>query len=380
MRRFLPLLALLMALAPGVRAATLNQDIVVTGQRPAAPNANVWFEDGFAQFPALGPQFAKGLVIWNHPVAANGQGVSVATVPAIGGLAALGWDVIRLQRNPRLPAAWENRLAEVRESLTQEVAQARALGYGRIILAGQGFGGGLALEAAKTIDGLYAVIAFAPNTGDGLASIDRTWSQLREARATRVVVLFPAGDQQVPQVRGTGARDLLNARAGLPFLLVDEDSGVHGNDGADSMAFGVYATCMDYFLAPDAAPHAGEFHCGTDELPAALARMGAKSHGGEAWFGYSTRGLETYVELPAATSPTGAVSPILYGWGYGADGLGKPTVKSYQARKSGAGFTFDLNQDLTVRGLKGDGELRLTVDLPDGTRSAVVMHRLPGNS
>ena len=56
------------------------------------------------------------------------------------------------------------------------------------------------------------------------------------------------------------------------------------------------------------------------------------------------------------------------------------TVKSYQTKKSGAGFTFDLNQDLTVRGLKGENELRLTVDLPDGTRSAVIMHRLSGSS
>jgi hypothetical protein len=377
MRHVLGFLALILALAPGAEAATLNEDIVVTGQRPTAPGANVWYEDGFAQFPALGPQFAKGLVIWNHPVAANGQGAGVATVTAIGGMAALGWDVIRLQRNPRLPPSWENRLTEVRESLTQEVAQARALGYSRIILAGQGFGGGLALEAARTIDGLYAVIAFAPNTGDGLASIDRTWSQLREAKAARVVVLFPAGDAEVSQPRGPGARDLLNARAGLPFLLVDEDSGVRGTAGAESMAFGVYATCMDYFLAPDANPHAGEFHCGVDELPAALARMGAKPHGGEAWFGYSNRGLETYVELPAG----GGNSPILYGWGYGADGLGKPTVKSFETRKVGAGFSFDLNKDLTVRALKGgESELRLTVDLPNGTRSAVIMHRLSGNS
>ena len=374
MRRLLSLFALLPVLAPGANAATLSEDIVVTGQRSATPGANVWIEDGFAQFPALGPQFAKGLVIWNHPVAPNGQGVSVATVPAIGGMAALGWDVIRLQRNPRLPAAWESRLAEVRESLIQQVAQARALGYQRIILAGQGFGGGLSLDAAKSVDGLYGVIAFAPNTGDGLASLDRTWSQLREAKAQRVVVLFPANDAEVPQARGAVARDLLNARAGLPFLLVDEDSGVRGNPGANSMAFGVYATCMEYFLAPDANPHAGEFRCGADEVPVALARMGAKPHG-EAWFGYSNRGLETYVELPGV-----AGAPILYGWGYGADGLGKPTVKSYQAKKSGAGFTFDLNQDLTVRGLKGEKELRLTVDLPDGTRSAVVMHRLSGNS
>ncbi|HEV2676792.1 MAG TPA: hypothetical protein VGV37_19860 [Aliidongia sp.] len=374
MRRFLPVLALFLAGWPRAEAATLNEDIVVTGQRPVVPGANVWFEGGFSEFPALGPQFAKGLVIWNHPTAANGQGAGVSTAKAISGMAALGWDIIRLQRNPRLAPAWENRLSEVRETLTQEVAQARTLGYQRIILAGQGFGGGLALEAAKTIDNIYAVIAFAPNTGDGLASIDRTWSQLREAHAARLVILFPAGDEQVTQPRGATAHDLLAARQGLSYLLVDETSDVHGNTGAETTAFGRYATCMDYFLAPDAAPHAGEFHCGVDEVPAALARMAAKPHGGEAWFGYSNRGLETYLELPVGGGP------VLYGQGYGADGRGKPAVRSYEARPMGAGFTFDLNKDLTVRGLKQENELRLTVDLPDGTRSSVLLHRLSGNS
>jgi hypothetical protein len=375
MRRLLPLLALVLAYSPVAPAATLNEDIIVTGQRPPVPGANVWYEGGYGEFPPLGPQFAKGLVIWNHPNAGIGQGAAVATTKAIGGLAALGWDVIRLQRNPRLPPAWENRLEEVRVSLTQEVADARAQGYQRIILAGQGFGGGLALEAAKTIDGLYAVVALAPNTGDGLASINRTMSQLREAQATRVVVLFPKDDEQVMQPRGAMARDVLNARAGLPYLLVDEDSGVRGNAGSESMAFGTYATCMAYFLAPDATPHAGEFRCGVDEVPAILARMGAKPHGNDVWFGYSNRGLETYVELPAAPGGT-----ILYGWGYGADGRGKPAVKSFETKPQGAGFLFDLNKDLTVRGLKHDNELRLTVDLPDGTRSSVLLHRLAGNS
>ena len=374
MRRLLPLIALALVTSSAASAATLNEDIIVTGQRPPVPGANVWYEGGYPEFPPLGPQFAKGLVIWNHPVAGIGQGAAVATTRAIGGLAALGWDVIRLQRNPRLPPAWENRLAEVVQSLTQEVADARAQGYQRIILAGQGFGGGLALEAAKTIDGLYAVIALAPNTGDGVTGVGRTWSQLREARAQRIVVAFPKDDDQFITERGTEARNLLNARTGLPYILVDEDSGIRGNGGSESMAFGTYATCMSYFLAPDASPHAGEFRCGTDEVPAILARMGARPKG-EAWFGYSNRGLETYVELPATPG-----APVLYGWGYGADGRGKPAVKSFETKPQGAGFLFDLNKDLTVRALKSGNELRLTVDLPDGTRSSVLLHRLAGNS
>jgi len=354
-------------------AATLNEDIIVTGQRPPAPGANVWFEGGFSEFPPLGPQFAKGLVIWNHPYSGNGQGAAASTAKPIAGLAALGWDVIRLQRNPRLPSAWENRLAEAREALTEEAAAAHAAGYQRVILAGQGFGGALALEAAKTVGDLYAVIALAPNTGDGAASVQRTWSQLREAHAKRFVVLFPQDDEQVMQPRGAAAREILAGRADLSFVLVDEESGVRGNAGADSLPFAPYATCMAYFLAPD-APHAGEFHCGTDEVPAALARMGAHPHV-DAWFGYSNRGLETYVELPAA-----AGGPVLYGSGYGADGRGKPAVKGYETKPTGIGFTFDLNKDLTVRGLKQENELRLTVDLPDGTRSVATLHRLAGNS
>src|ERR1700744_4102610 len=138
MRRFLPLLALLVAIAGNAPAATLNEDIIVTGQRPPQPGANLWFEGGFPEFPPLGPQFAKGLVIWNHPTSANGKGAGSSPGKPIGGLAALGWDVIRLQRNPRLPPSWENRLAEARDALTQEVTAAGAAGYQRIILAGPG--------------------------------------------------------------------------------------------------------------------------------------------------------------------------------------------------------------------------------------------------
>jgi hypothetical protein len=95
----------------------------------------------------------------------------------------------------------------------------------------------------------------------------------------------------------------------------------------------------------------------------------------DGWFGYSNRGLETFVELPAAGN-----GPLLYGTGYGAAGLGKPAVISYTPRPVGIGFAFDLNKDLTVRGLKHDNELRLTVDLADGTRSSVLLHRLSGGS
>ena len=372
MRRFLPLLALAVAVAGTAEAATLNEDIIVTGQRAPQPGANVWFENGFSEFPALGPQFAKGLVIWNHPMGAIGQGVSVSTGKPIGGLAALGWDVIRLQRNPRLPPAWENRLDEVRATLVQQIAAARTAGYQRIILAGQGFGGALALETAKSVGDLYGVIALAPNTGDA-GSVDRTWSQLREAHAQRMVVLFPTDDDQVTQPRGAGARNILGTRQDLSFVLVDENSGVRGNAAADSLAFSPYATCMGYFFAPEAAPHKGEFHCGADEIPAALARMGAHPQR-DGWFGYSNRGLETFIELPAGSGP------LLYGTGYGAAGLGKPAVTSYTPHAIGNGFAFDLNKDLTVRGLKRDNELRLTVDLADGTRSSVLLRRLSGGS
>jgi hypothetical protein len=381
------------AAAPEQKAPP-TEDITVVGQRPVepvTPTTSYWVEDGFATYPLLGPTFAKGLIIWNHPESFDGTGAELPPIRVIEGLAELGWDVVRLERNSRLKPGFDNKMADVRDQLQRQLASAKVQGYQRIVLAGQQVGGALALEAGKENDGFYAIVAFAPNSGihwqgaprhpspiptdtEGGVILDRTWDQLKNTNAGRLFVLFPDVDEEVPHVRGPRAREILSHRD-LPFFLVDETGGVSTTEGADTPAFAAWASCLDLFLEPGTAPKPGEFHCNGDEIPTALAQMGVKPHGGESWFGYSSRGQTIYLELPQRGKGT-----ALYGWGAGANGKTRPGVRPVEPVGSADSFTAALTPDQTLRGVRVGGSLRLTIDLDDGTRASVVLHHLPGNS
>ena len=379
------------------------EEVTVIGQRPTpvAPTTSYWVEDAYTSYPLLGPTFAQGLVIWNHADYYNNMGPAVPPIRAMEGMAELGWDIERLQRNGRVVQnradAWGLEVEDVVESLQKQIDNARVQGYTRVIVAGQEMGGGLALAASTRVEGLYGVIAFAPNTGvewcgrsahgkltcpsdqplDFNAEIilQQTWDQLRQTHPARLFVLFPKDDAEVPHLRGPTAHEILGQRTDLSFLMVDETGGVSGNTGADTPAFDAYASCMNLFLQPDFTPKPGEFHCNSDEVRAALAEMGVKPHGGEGWFGYSTRGQTIYLELPS-----GGRGPAFYGWGAGANGKTRPGFRTVEPKVSGEVFTAALDPDRTMRGVHFGPQLRLTIDQADGTRIAVVLHRLPGNS
>ena len=378
---------LLVSIVSPAFAADPVETITVHGRRPTS--TPLWFEEAYDDYPSLGPEFAKGLVIWNHPIDSTGLGPDVPPTRAIEGMAALGWDVIRLQRNPRIneAAQWQLMIQPLIEALTEEVADARSRGYKRIIVAGQGFGGGIAIESALTIKGLYGAIGFAPNTGVARAKSDQgnrgsdiaadlvssnlrwTTSRLQAIQPIRLFLVFPEADEQMfGNERGADARKLLAARGDVPFALIDENHGIRGHTGADTKRFDPYATCMDYFFEPDLPPHPGEYHCGADETPAALAQMGIKpgAAGGKAWFGYSSRGQETYLEI----LPGGR---FLYGWGHGPLGKTLPGVKTYEATFAGNALSFALPEFLMVRGVHRGDDLRVTIELPDRTRALVEM-------
>jgi hypothetical protein len=195
------------------------------------------------------------------------------------------------------------------------------------------------------------------------------------SRAQRLMVLFPAADEQVPRERGPTARDILTRHGDLPFLLVDETAPVRTTEGADMPAFEAYASCLDLFLSPALQPRPGEFHFGTDEIPTALAQMGVKPRGGEGWFGYSARGQTIYLEPPA-----NGYGPLTYAWGAGANGKTKPGSRALEMKFSGEIFTAELAPDQLLRGVRHGPLVRLTVDEADGTRAAVTLHRVAGSS
>lgn len=378
--------------AEPTKPAPPTEDITVIGKRPVVtPDTSYWVEDAFTTYPLLGPNFAKGLIIWNHPENYYGGGAELPPIKVMEGMAELGWDIVRLQRNSRLKPGFTSKVEDVRESLSKQLASAKVEGYRRIILAGQQVGGALAMEAGKEVDGIYAIVAFAPNSGiawkgaprhpspiptDNKAGITLGDNQdeLKHTHAGRLFLLYPDLDEEVPHERGPTAREILSHRD-MPFLLVDETSGVRTTEGAETPDFRSYASCMDLFLSPEVTPRPGEFHCGADEIPAALAQMGIKPGHGETWFGYSSRGQTVYLELPASGR-----GPVIYGWGAGANGKIRPGFKALDAQFAGDTFTANLTPDQLIHGVRHDPRYRLTIDLEDGTRASVTLHRVAGSS
>lgn len=376
--------------APPVRHPP-DEIFTVIGKPVVRPETSYWVEDAFEAYPPMGADFAQGLIIWNHPDPWNQVGPSVPPVRAMEGMAARGWDIVRLQRNSRLGAglgSWEDRVARVEDALEKQIENARIEGYRRIILAGQEVGGAYALDASRKIDGLYGIIAFAPNTGikwgaRGSAPwtpndlynkivLTRTREELQHLRAERLLVLFPTNDEQVTVPRGTEARTILSGRGDLPFLLIDETNQLRGNTVADTADFDAYASCMAIFFSPDLATKPGEFHCGADEVPLTLAQIGVAPNGNDGWFGYDSLGQAIYLELP-----TDEREPLVYGWGASADGKTKPGFRKLDATFAADGtFWVALTPDQTIRGVRVGERIRLTVDRPDGSRTAVALRRL----
>jgi dienelactone hydrolase len=341
---------------------------------PAAALDGYWTEPAYAEYPAKGPDKALGLVIWNHgadgPLAQYGG----PPIPAVAGLAARGWDVVALNRNPVQDNSWANAGRRHVACIAAEVAAARKEGYRRIVVAGQSYGGAMALAAAGAVDGLWAVIATAPGTGQELrndgdfgtqwkaAVAQQTYAQLRAAGRTRLVVVFPDGDELIGVRRGAEARAILREKP-LPFLIVDETAPLKGHHAAYGDAFKPYATCIGYFLDPATAPPNGEFRCGHDEFTAVrsairAARPEALAGDGARWFGYFEK---TGQEIVLSVKRGDGTPVVEYAWGKGVLGTFRPGAATLAAERSGDALKLRLAGGALVDAAPtASGGMRLT--------------------
>jgi dienelactone hydrolase len=342
---------------------------------PAQAMDAYWTEPAYAAYPAKGPEKALGLVIWNHGVDGQLPQFQGPPIPAMEGLAARGWDVIKLNRNPVWENSWSNAGQRHVARVAEEVAAARRRGYRRIVVAGQSYGGAIALSAAGAIDGLWAVIATAPGTGQeirsdrtigdkwGQAIAQQTYEQLHEIGRTRLVVVFPAEDEFVGIERGAEARTILGEKA-LPFLLVDETAPLRGDHAAFGDAFNPSAACIGYFLDPASSVANGEFRCGHDEFAAArrtiqTAKPDALTGNGARWFGYFPK---TGQEIALTVPRDGGAAPLVeYAWGKGVLGKFRAGATTLPAERSGGALYLRLaNGALVEADPAAGGAMRLT--------------------
>src|SRR5215510_440289 len=228
-------------------------------------NRFFWLERGFCDLEQHGPEKANGVVIWNHGLSGTLEQWRAPVPPAFRLLQLRGWDVVAVKRHNLAETGGDAALYRAVQRTLEEARRHREAGYKKIVLAGQSYGGYITLESAEQTSGVFAAVAMAPGVraigGAGALDASITERSLQRVKVERVAVVFPKDDALFGNlVRGENANRILGARR-LPYLLLDETSGLTGHGGGTTGRFALrYGACLyDFLSAPTVL--AGRFVC-----------------------------------------------------------------------------------------------------------------------
>src|SRR5487761_919307 len=138
------------------------------GASPAL--AQLWLAPASPGVIPLGPGKAKGAVIWSHGRSVNSEDSEVPSPAYMATLRDGGWDTFRFNRMRD-----DDTLEKSSAALAGIVQQLKQKGYRKVALAGQSFGGFLALMAADASDQVDSVIATAPAAYGSFADYYGSW-------------------------------------------------------------------------------------------------------------------------------------------------------------------------------------------------------------
>jgi dienelactone hydrolase len=236
-------LALAFGLLASVPAAALGLD-------PAFPG------------PTLGPEHAKGVVVWSHGRSTNAEDSQSPSPSYLRALREDGWEVMRFNR---LSAS--DNLDDSAKRLTEYAGDLRHQGYRQIILAGQSYGAFLSLMVADSSVDVDAVIATAPAAYGSFDDFYDSWRLnatrlyplLEQVKHARIMVFYFHGDDFDPGGRGEPSRRILNRR-GLGYAVVDQPAHLTSHWAASSGLFlRLFGACIRDFA--DADKLSGELAC-----------------------------------------------------------------------------------------------------------------------
>jgi pimeloyl-ACP methyl ester carboxylesterase len=243
--------------------AQSSNEALACNQEPG--NRFYWVERAFCDLEMTGPDRARGIIIWNHGISGTSPSWRAPAPPTFRLLQARGWDVIMIKRHNLAETMPGGPLQRSVGRTLQEAAAQRKVGYRKVVLAGQSFGGYVTLEAIDTVPDIFAAIALAPGVrpGGGDWRFDATVVEqiFQRARVGRLAILFPKNDALFGNnARGERAQPIL-ARRDFPYLMVDETSDITGHGGGGTGRFALrYGLCLADFLAERVLP-AGRFTC-----------------------------------------------------------------------------------------------------------------------
>ncbi len=197
-----------------------------------------------------GPQLANGLIVWSHGYRAGRNATDSAPQPWIGRFTRLGYDLYRFDRE------WIADWASDATALAEAVHKARALGYRRVVLAGQSAGAWVSLAAlarGAPVDGVISIAA--AHHGEVKKMKDTTrarseWQNVLEAirPGARIVVVNFADDDYDVGGRMADARRIF-AKSGVAAEIVDGPEGFSGHGAGADFAFArKFGPCLQAFI------------------------------------------------------------------------------------------------------------------------------------
>jgi dienelactone hydrolase len=350
----------------------------------------------------LGPERAKGVVVWNHGRSINVEDADSPTPPYLRVFRDSEWDVFRFNR-----LRDGDTLGASARRLVEHVAELRHKGYRRIVLAGQSFGAFLALMAADASEDVDAVVATSPAAFGNFDEFYDTWRLnaarlyplLERIKRTRVMLFFFHGDDFDPGGRGERARAILSERQ-IGFSVVDQPAFLTGHWASSTGLFlRRFGTCIRDFIDDDklegeriCEPDWGETPSADLRLPdelthprpakhpgvlasgasapvdfAAVSATSGGKRGRQSWYGFYPNGREV---LLAVEAMSGSEINAVYAIGPGIDANEPAEWTRRKGRLVDDEFVFDEEGKSALHFRpRADGGLSATWTSPDGKTS-----------
>jgi pimeloyl-ACP methyl ester carboxylesterase len=197
-----------------------------------------------------GPRAAAGLIVWSHGYAKGTDSEFHAPQGEVAYFTLEGFDLYRFDRKVILD--WHSDAVD----LATAVRQARALGYRRIVLAGQSAGAWVSLAAAARgapVEGVISVSAAHHGEVKSMRDPDFARSEWRKLvtgiqRGPRVLLVQFAGDAFDVGGRMAVARETFD-RSTVDAVIIDQPHGFTGHfAGAESAFARTFGTCIHAFI------------------------------------------------------------------------------------------------------------------------------------
>ena len=197
-----------------------------------------------------GPHAAAGLIVWSHGYLPGHDSTASAPQGEVAWFTEQGYDLYRFDRE------WIHDIQADAADLVAAVRQAKAMGYRRVILAGQSNGAWTTLEAIRLgapADGVISVSAAHHGQVKDMrdVSIARAdWQKLvRDLKPGPRVFLVIFKDDAFDVGGRTG--DVIDAfaKSGVESIVEAYPPGFSGHDAANARGFGEkYGACIRAFI------------------------------------------------------------------------------------------------------------------------------------